>query len=611
MVGLKLTYKDICTQAEDTYRTLYDRKEWPPARNVKDSRAPPNAFGNIAALDNSPMTRAEVLTLIQSKPRFGSTFSDGSKKQGNCNKCGKPGHWAKECPDNNKQHSTNSRFQRQQTGVQGRQQGGSRPNNDRNARKPGWRSTPPASGAPSTKKVDNHTFHWCATCKRWSTTHATDTHTGGTPRGATPSNSSPAALTAALIQDPSVWVTEAGLRPTVGDMLFVLRNLPVHTKIILTLNLFPVTILFISLMTVILQPVTQFFNSALGQVTWKLIVDVTSKVWDTVLVFLQHRFHVLFAPLLWLFLALTLFWSRGSTDDHLASAPILNPTITRNQRRRHRRNARNLHRRSISQPKRSIRTEGFHRKYPLNLREMGDFIRRPPRRNVHSSRFEPHEFRHMRQNMLRLQNDVSNLTHNLRALQRSDYTHAYVPVMTRPGNPTTWPRQQPVPDVDREGEGQHVRHSGQTDQTSPNSNRFSRARRASNRPHPAPAASGPTIPSSMAYPSPVRSNTPRPARISAHVQMAQLNLTSISSSMNVALHAPSRFRNALSSDSTFPVIWDSGASVTISPNKDDFIGPIASPSTITQLKGIARGLRIEVKVKSDGLFTTPPEDFAT
>ena len=33
--------------------------------------------------------------------------------------------------------------------------------------------------------------------------------------------------------------------------------------------------------------------------------------------------------------------------------------------------------------------------------------------------------------------------------------------------------------------------------------------------------------------------------------------------------------------------------MSISPSKNDFIGPITAPSTITQLKGIAKGLRIE------------------
>ncbi|KAI2491269.1 hypothetical protein MHU86_23288 [Fragilaria crotonensis] len=73
MSSLRLTYKDICTQAEDTYRTLFDRKEWPPARHARDSKAPPPAFGNLAVEVNAPITRAEVLTLMQNKPRVGGS----------------------------------------------------------------------------------------------------------------------------------------------------------------------------------------------------------------------------------------------------------------------------------------------------------------------------------------------------------------------------------------------------------------------------------------------------------------------------------------------------------------------------------------------------------
>ncbi|KAI2500284.1 hypothetical protein MHU86_14164 [Fragilaria crotonensis] len=79
----KLTYKDICAHAEDAYRTLFDRKEWPPARHTRDSKAPPAAFGNMA----TPITRAEVLNLIQSKA---SNNGAGLAKKGVCHKCNKP-----------------------------------------------------------------------------------------------------------------------------------------------------------------------------------------------------------------------------------------------------------------------------------------------------------------------------------------------------------------------------------------------------------------------------------------------------------------------------------------------------------------------------------------
>ena len=86
MVAERLTFQDICREAEDAHRTQYDKKEWPPASNAPDTRAPATTFGNMACApcDTSTITRAEVMNLIQSQP---SAKPDQAKK-GNCYKCG-------------------------------------------------------------------------------------------------------------------------------------------------------------------------------------------------------------------------------------------------------------------------------------------------------------------------------------------------------------------------------------------------------------------------------------------------------------------------------------------------------------------------------------------
>jgi hypothetical protein len=43
------------------------------------------------------------------------------------------------------------------------------------------------------------------------------------------------------------------------------------------------------------------------------------------------------------------------------------------------------------------------------------------------------------------------------------------------------------------------------------------------------------------------------------------------SCFRMALQAPAKFRNAMKKESTFSIIWDSGASISISPNKEDFL----------------------------------------
>jgi hypothetical protein len=70
--------------------------------------------------------------------------------------------------------------------------------------------------------------------------------------------------------------------------------------------------------------------------------------------------------------------------------------------------------------------------------------------------------------------------------------------------------------------------------------------------------------------------------------------------LRMALQAPSRFRNAatvspkdpFSPPQRIPIIWDSGASVSITPIKSDFAN-LEPPSRTIQLRGIARHLTIE------------------
>jgi hypothetical protein len=61
----------------------------------------------------------------------------------------------------------------------------------------------------------------------------------------------------------------------------------------------------------------------------------------------------------------------------------------------------------------------------------------------------------------------------------------------------------------------------------------------------------------------------------------------------MALQSSDRFRESLPKTSMFPVIWNSGASISITPDRKDFVGPINTPGHITQLQGIAKGLKIE------------------
>jgi hypothetical protein len=66
--------------------------------------------------------------------------------------------------------------------------------------------------------------------------------------------------------------------------------------------------------------------------------------------------------------------------------------------------------------------------------------------------------------------------------------------------------------------------------------------------------------------------------------------------LRIALQAPSKFRSAMKTESTYPVIWESGASISISHDKTDFVGPMMeSVGWGTTLKGIPKWLSIQGK----------------
>ena len=62
--------------------------------------------------------------------------------------------------------------------------------------------------------------------------------------------------------------------------------------------------------------------------------------------------------------------------------------------------------------------------------------------------------------------------------------------------------------------------------------------------------------------------------------------------LRAALTTPHETKHHLSKEHCFPVIWDSGASISISSFRSDFVGPIEKPPFNIRLQGIAKGLTI-------------------
>ena len=62
---------------------------------------------------------------------------------------------------------------------------------------------------------------------------------------------------------------------------------------------------------------------------------------------------------------------------------------------------------------------------------------------------------------------------------------------------------------------------------------------------------------------------------------------SVTKALQIALHSPYAFRSSMRPEARYPIIWDSGASVSITNSKEDFIdfNPEASLSSLNSLSG--------------------------
>jgi hypothetical protein len=82
-------------------------------------------------------------------------------------------------------------------------------------------------------------------------------------------------------------------------------------------------------------------------------------------------------------------------------------------------------------------------------------------------------------------------------------------------------------------------------------------------------------------------------RAAANTILLHVHLACHSTPLCMASQAPARMRESLGPKvNTSPIIWDPGVSISITPDLSNFQGPVTSPGTITQLKGIAKGLQI-------------------
>jgi hypothetical protein len=136
-----ITFKTLTLEASTKYQSLLDTNKWPSAATANDRGGAPDLHANMAKLE----AKLDAIgnAVLHQKSSHGNGSGGGGridKSQVQCHDCHQFGHMKNECP-------TSAATK--------------------------WKVTAPAASDPQSKQVGSRLFHWCASCNRWSTTHAT------------------------------------------------------------------------------------------------------------------------------------------------------------------------------------------------------------------------------------------------------------------------------------------------------------------------------------------------------------------------------------------------------------------------------------------------------
>lgn len=488
MVQEGLTFRQICTEATDSYRTRVANGDWGPARNNPDSKKPPNNFGMMAD-SNANWTPAQINALIQAA-------ANGNGKDITCFSCGEAGHFARDCPKKkpgNKKAMNNKH--------------GSGKKNLKPSQK-SWKKTPPGPKESQKKTIDGRDWHWCSHCGRWSTTHGTDGHTNDLSRK--PEGPSVNSLS---IQEFAVWNFEVDFdTPICSAVAWLIAG---SKFLLMALGLASV----LPRLLWIIGPVFGAFATLLSAVfAWMHTNPVLS------------MFGLQWLTLLLLLLAIRYFPAMILPAPRPAPPPDELPRIYRRKGANFTKKVRRRFTRMLfSQRSPTSPAPGNPRHYHQRRAALE---RNPIERRFHSQ--------------------ATELLDRMQAFERS-IRFQRAKLYAEGGKHRAWNSSRP-----------------------PN---FKRRKHTTRH-----AAPGLTVSQVQTVTSPLA--------------QAYINNTSLPSyllnaadALKAAFVAPQN--HPIKQADRHPVIWDSGASISISPDRNDFVGPLESPPFGMKLQGIAKNLRVE------------------
>ena len=290
--------------------------------------------------------------------------------------------------------------------------------------------------------------------------------------------------------------------------------------------------------------------------------------------FLETHQVALIAPLLWLLMgAIVLFWLPKVVST--PPEPDSKEVTTRRHRRALQQPYRKVTRRANMPQVGSIRLHGLHRKYPINLRSMGHYIRRNAPTLIEQQQQVQLNTLHCK--VASLLQHVDSLKHSTpRSSTRWTCHHCNDAMVHGPTQPCPTLRDisRSTLESTKQKEGRRINHCNISDanQDAPPRPPRSRARGL-------PKSSGPCRPVSPIVFQGLGNHQSTSKQLQAACKMAmQVNMAKIpngkySTILRMALQSTDCFRESLPKTATFSVIWDSGASISITPDYKTLLDP--------------------------------------